>query len=180
MNLKHPPQIAKTMNVVRIDILLLLLGLISIRSQRALEQEIHLIPKGYTGVISIFFDQPQGKEKRYENGIRVYDLDSNGILVTQFSLQQGTFFKGNCKFFYVDIEGQRQLIPDPIFEDSFIDSNQIVARSGGVKSIRRSNCRVKNLKHILYYVVDSLKDNDYYPVPKYKCSDIPINVIDNE
>lgn len=48
------------------------------------EGEIFLIPENYVGTVAIFFDMPNGKPIKYEGKYRVYEINKNGILLTQF------------------------------------------------------------------------------------------------
>jgi hypothetical protein len=88
-----------------------------------MKPEIYLIPKGFTGKVNIIFNQngiPKkyqtltGKDTvyicevgtpiKYEKGTRVYEIPSDGILLTQFSDEYGFT---NRKYFYVDEQGKR-------------------------------------------------------------------------
>jgi hypothetical protein len=72
------------------------------------EPETYLIPKGFTGRIDVILDQANGLPKKYENGRRVYEIPSNGILLTQFKDEYGIV---NRQYFYVDSVGKRFSIP---------------------------------------------------------------------
>jgi hypothetical protein len=72
------------------------------------EPETYLIPKGFTGRIDVILDQANGLPKKYENGRRVYEIPSNGILLTQFKDEYGIV---NRQYFYVDSIGKRYPLP---------------------------------------------------------------------
>lgn len=72
------------------------------------ENELWIVPEGYTGWLIVVPDQKEGKEKEYENGWRVYRFPANGILVTQFRFNEGWH---ESKYFYIDKNGDRIEIP---------------------------------------------------------------------
>lgn len=53
------------------------------------ENEVVILPEGYTGYIVIIFGQEEGLQKKYENGKRVYEIPPSGILKTQFGADYG-------------------------------------------------------------------------------------------
>jgi hypothetical protein len=46
-----------------------------------------LIPKGYLGRVAVVFEQKGGEKPKYLNGRRIYEIPSNGILLTQFKAE---------------------------------------------------------------------------------------------
>jgi hypothetical protein len=76
------------------------------------EPETYLIPKGFRGRVSIIFNQKDGAPIRYENGRRIYEIPSNGILLTQFKDEYGII---NHEYYYVDSFGSRYGLP--IYQD---------------------------------------------------------------
>ncbi len=72
------------------------------------EPEIYLIPKGFTGRVSIVFNQKNGLPIKNENNSRVYEISVNGICLTQF---KPTYGITNRLYFYVDSEGNRISLP---------------------------------------------------------------------
>ena len=65
------------------------------------EDEIHLLPEGYTGSVFIIFNQPDGQKKEYEDGKRVYKIPPTGILKTQFSPNEGL---ARVNYYYINGE----------------------------------------------------------------------------
>ena len=51
--------------------------------------EVYLIPDGFRGVVYIFYDRPRGATPIDQDGIRTYQIPSNGILKTSLKLQEG-------------------------------------------------------------------------------------------
>ncbi len=76
-------------------------------------REIHLIPSGYRGPVVIAYDMPNGVPARYEDGARVFEIPSDGILRTQMETpDDGWIRPGRIRYFYVDEKGQREEIPE--------------------------------------------------------------------
>src|SRR5882672_5664979 len=75
------------------------------------EPETYWIPDGFKGKVNVIFNQSNGLAIRYENGRRVYDIPSNGILLTRFKDEYGTI---DHKYYYVDKNGNKK--PLKIFQ----------------------------------------------------------------
>jgi hypothetical protein len=87
------------------------------------DDEIFILPDGYTGVVLILHGQKHGEPKKYENGKRVYEIPSNGILKTQFSLNTGWHTPG--KYFYKD-NGKLTELPY-LFDDRDVEARRVIA-----------------------------------------------------
>jgi hypothetical protein len=74
------------------------------------DPEIHLIPEGYTGEVTIVFNAPDGAPFDVEDGARLYRIPSSGILFTQFPLNYGMGPVRKC--FLVAPNGDRREIHD--------------------------------------------------------------------
>lgn len=66
--------------------------------------EIFIIPEGYNGKVMVVFEKKNGSKPEYENNKRVYDIPVSGVLVSQFSINDGFISR---EFFYVDSLGKR-------------------------------------------------------------------------
>ena len=67
-------------------------------------EAVYLIPKGYTGPVVIFFDQPDGVTPEVENGFTVYKIPGDGFL----KVKTKAIYKINEQiFYYVDETGER-------------------------------------------------------------------------
>lgn len=64
------------------------------------EPEMHVLPKGFQGYVIIVFNDPNGQDEKYEDGFRVYEIPSNGILRTKFESQDGWIANGKLKYYY--------------------------------------------------------------------------------
>ena len=68
---------------------------------------IYLIPKGYTGDVIIFFNQPDGVIPETENGLYVYKIPEDGVLKVKTPGVKGIV---RASYFYVDKNNERQEI----------------------------------------------------------------------
>lgn len=103
------------------------------------EKKKYRIPYGFKGQVFIFFNRADGAEKKYENGFRIYDIPTNGILKTQFSPNFGYLTKGEFIYVYVDSLGNETELK-PYARDNFnVDKNEVYITAeetggGGVKN----------------------------------------------
>lgn len=75
---------------------------------RTSQAEEFLIPASYRGDIVVFFDEKCGQPPKFNAGMRQYELDQNGILITQHSVNDGLL---NRRFFVMSENGERFEIP---------------------------------------------------------------------
>ena len=66
--------------------------------------ETYLIPSKFEGKVDIIFNQTNGSKPVHENGRRVYNIPTDGILLTQFKNEEGFI---NHAYYYVDSLGNR-------------------------------------------------------------------------
>ena len=67
---------------------------------------ITLIPDGYTGPVKISLCDGKGEDEKLENGNRVYEIDTNGLLTTKFKAEFGWQFN---KYYYVNNEKRQEI-----------------------------------------------------------------------
>lgn len=67
-----------------------------------------LIPAKYSGRVAVVFNQKQGQKPKYSNGRRIYEIPSNGILLTQFEYKPGFI---DYRYFLLDDKGNKILLP---------------------------------------------------------------------
>lgn len=84
----------KMKSIVRITfILILILYVLYLLSNlvfhKSMEPEMHLIPKGYTGKVYVFFNVKGYEKIKYDNGVRIYEIPPTGILLTSSSKNTG-------------------------------------------------------------------------------------------
>lgn len=92
-------------NKIMLIYLISLVHLLALSSchQKA-EPETYLLPNGFTGRVNIILNQKEGSEMKYEDGRRVYEIPSDGILLTQFTINDGFMDR---KYYSVDGAGKR-------------------------------------------------------------------------
>jgi len=74
------------------------------------ETEIFLLPKGYQGAVYIIYNQKNGKPAKYENGSRLYEVPTEGVIPSQFGPYDGWSSFPKC--YYVESDGKsRSEIP---------------------------------------------------------------------
>ena len=96
------------------------------------DDEIYLLPKGYTGRVLVFFSRPEGQPVKYENRKRLYEISANGILKTQFDLN--TRWHRPHEFFY-GAEGSRMAIPYVDYREARDDRVQACCLGTGTAGV---------------------------------------------
>lgn len=92
-------------------IILINLFILSSCNKKA-EPETYLIPKGFTGRVNIILNQKEGSSVKYEGGRRIYEIPTDGILLTQFAVNDGILDRKYC---YIDSAGNKAELP--IYQD---------------------------------------------------------------
>jgi hypothetical protein len=132
------------------------------------EAENYYIPEGFKGRVNIIFDQSKGESSIYENGRRVYQVPTNGILLTQFKDEYGIV---DHQYYYVDGRGYKK--PLPIFryeynkdgttkwiiKDKYETGIFLDGTTGGYGS---SNIKYQE------FIVSNYATLDSFYLPKYK------------
>lgn len=72
------------------------------------EPETFLIPNDLRGEIVVFYDEPCGQLPVYRNGRRVYEISTDGVLITQFKKNHGYL---DQKFYLADSDNSEIEIP---------------------------------------------------------------------
>ncbi|MGB7070289.1 MAG: hypothetical protein WBD22_12410 [Pyrinomonadaceae bacterium] len=112
------------MKIIGLAVLALLLGVgVYVWKTEFGDDEIFILPEGYIGFVLILHDQKNGEPGKYESGKRVYEIPSNGILKTQFSLNTGWHSPG--KYFYKQ-NGKLTEIPY-LFDDRDIEARRAIS-----------------------------------------------------
>lgn len=73
-------------------------------------KDIYLIPNNYRGKVEILYGNDDGQEKESEGFWRVYRIPENGKLKTKYKLKGSSIYLYNCKYYYVDRNGNRKLL----------------------------------------------------------------------
>lgn len=76
------------------------------------EDDIYILPINYEGNVYIIHEQHDGEACKYEKGKRVYEIPSNGILKTQFDLNEDW---QNIPIVFYEENNIREKIPFELF-----------------------------------------------------------------
>jgi hypothetical protein len=90
------------------------------------EKEIHLIPAGYKGAVTIIFDCKEGNKLEYEGGTRVYRIGKDGVLKINAPSNEGVLKSGDQLFFFVDSLGNRTEIKQHKENYKSADTNDVM------------------------------------------------------
>ena len=105
------------------------------------DDEMYLIPKGYSGRVLVFFNSQNGHPVRHENRKRVYEIPPNGVLRTQFDFNEG--WTNPDEFFYYDGSGGRTPIPYVDYRDARQDRVQACCLGTGGAGVAENQPHVK-------------------------------------
>lgn len=148
--------------------LLILISMIIGCTPEAAKEKYH-IPYGFKGQVFIFFNITNGVEKKYQNGYRIYDIPTDGILKTQFKPNYG--YQVVSEYVYVYIDGSGKETPLEVRDRYYksTDSNEVFITAGsngkyGVNDeyeyetflVKSSDIQSKNLIQTNPYLMDSL------------------------
>lgn len=123
--------------------------------------KVFLIPKGYTGVLRVVYEEPCGSEILEQDGKEIYVFPENGLLILRNEFD-GTI---NHTFYYVDKGGKRTLINQSSFaeDNSFTKYEYPLVSSGSSGSIYLNDKRYsKEVQYSDFYIeVKNEDDKDY-------------------
>src|SRR5688572_24570469 len=71
------------------------------------EKEAVIVPKGYKGYIVVIFNQKNGTARITQDGKRIYEIPSNGILKTQLKANYGV--REFTEFYFDKISTENKL-----------------------------------------------------------------------
>jgi hypothetical protein len=120
------------------------------------EDEIHLLPRDFKGIVIIRFNSPNGKDKRYEDGVRVYKIPANGILDTKFKENEG--LSNLPKYYYLDGNKRTPMTKTKVYSLQF----GVAASDINNKSVIFSTYIVSDEQHVdsLYNVREKMNFAD--------------------
>ncbi len=114
-------------NKIMLTYLMGLMYLMTLSScHRKAEPETYLVPKDFIGRVNIIMNQKEGSEKKYEDGRRVYEIPTDGVLLTQFTINDGLTDR---KYYSVDGAGKRTELEVFKFEHFKKDSAGYVVKN---------------------------------------------------
>lgn len=137
------------------------------------EPETYLIPQGFTGKVNIIFNQPTGKPAKYENGRRVYEVPSNGVLLTQFKDEEGIV---NHEYYYVDSTGERTRLS--IFSDDEKEkATDVGVFRDGTVGIYGNSDDPKSLSYQEFYIANGNNLDMYFTHQYQKDFDDKVRIV---
>jgi hypothetical protein len=98
------------------------------------EPEIVIVPRGYTGYVTVIFGQKAGSEASYQDGWRVYVIPQNGVLLTQFAHNVG--WGEWPKFYYENTSPENKIRGSIALEDVPLDTVRGMAGPSGSVLVR--------------------------------------------
>lgn len=143
------------MKVLLMSILMTSLGVISNCNQSSIE--IHLLPNGYIGVVTIVYNQTNGNDIIKEGSSAIYRIPINGVLLTKEQFAQGA----KSISYYYEINGSRKKI-DYVWDkrDNTLNKDSTYIFLGSSGSAGDDNTSVKFTTYLVGhpYQMDSLAD----------------------
>lgn len=131
--------------------------------QRA-EPESYLISEGFEGKIAIVLNTINGQPKIYEQSRRIYKIDTTGILLTQFGINNGFI---NCQYFYVDSIGRRKVLRNIDDVNLTINEDEIgifQSRTG----VSYGNSGTPSSIDTQEFIISSKKNLKLFTTPEYQ------------
>ncbi len=129
------------------------------------EPETYLLPYGFKGKVNIIFNQSKGASAKYENGRRLYEIPSNGILLTQFKDEEGIV---NHEYYYIDSTGKRTELK--IFSDDEKDKikDTVGVFRDGTVGVYGNSSDPKSLSYQEFYVTNGSEIDSYFTLQYQK------------
>jgi hypothetical protein len=127
------------------------------------EPETYLVPEGFTGKVNIIFNRKEGIEKKYEDGRRIYEIPNDGILLTQFTTNDGIMDR---KYYYKNQSGELKLLKSLEADTTATDKNEIGIFLNGISGVYGNSGEPSALEYqeflvSSYNLKDSFFTDDY-------------------
>jgi len=128
--------------------MIFLSSFLMIGCNRSGEQEVVVVPKGFTGYVIIIFNQENGQPVKYDGKKRVYEVPPNGILKTQFNVNDG--LRDFTEYYYGLIAPENKLA-------SFVDVEKIpkdkkVGFMGATGTVKKNGKSTERVKFSEFYI----------------------------
>mgnify|MGYP000294121766 CR=1 FL=1 len=123
-------------------------------SRADFEPVTYLLPEGYTGPIYVVYGIQSGKEAERVDGRRIYRIPKDGILLTQYKVNEGWVGKADIRFFYQKDDEGKIAIPHKRSIQN-IDANQtdrVYAVAGSIGQFdgpQPLDCKVAYQQHFI-------------------------------
>jgi hypothetical protein len=112
------------------------------------EQEIIVAPNNFKGYIIVIFNQKEGTPIKYEGKKRVYEIPQNGILKTQFKVNDG--WREFAEYYYEKIAPENEL---PSFvEIEKVPTDTIAGFMGANGTVKKDSESEERLEFSEFYI----------------------------
>lgn len=123
-----------------------------------IKKEVFIIPKNYTGCLIVFFDQANSAPVKVKNRERIFEIPSNGVLVTSSSIN--TDWLDFPEFYYERIDPANQVPYKTNPKEIPVNGP---AASGGLSCVtQRSPSDTTELRCMVYFIGNKKQTSFYY------------------
>ncbi|KAA5536548.1 hypothetical protein F0919_02450 [Taibaiella lutea] len=122
--------------------------LISLASCMAHEPDIFILPDNFRGGILIIYNQKNGIAPQYHGKSRVYVIPKNGILKTQFLMDED--WKQLPQFYYVSINPQNEI--RYVVDTKNTPKNEVIAYGNNSGTANKDFAGKKVVEFTMYFV----------------------------
>jgi len=128
------------------------------------EPETYIISEGFVGKVNIIFNRKEGASPKYEGGRRVYEIPRDGVLISQFKINDGFI---NRNYYYKMKSGELRLLKK--FDNDSIhsrDRDEIGIFLDGISGVY-GNSGVSSALQYQEFIVSSYNLIDSFFTPAY-------------
>lgn len=112
------------------------------------EQEVLVVPKNFKGYVLVIFNQKNGQPIRYMGKKRVYEIPANGILKTQFKVNNGW---RDLTEYYVDEISHENMLPSFV-EAEKIPKDKTVGFMGETGTVKKNSKSTERVEFSEFYI----------------------------
>lgn len=132
------------------------------------EPETYIIPESFTGKVNIIFNRKERSEKKYEDGRRVYEIPTDGVLLTQFTTNDGFI---NRKYYYKSQSGELKLLQtleaDTAKANKSVNKTEVGIFLDGISGVYGNSGEPSALEY-QEFIVSSYNNIDSFFTDEYK------------
>lgn len=129
--------------------LLLMVMFVGCQARHSRSPEAYILPEGYIGAFYIIYGAANGKVGKEADGVKIYEIPSTGVLLTQAGANEGWVESDNINFYYRRANGDLVKIDDR-WVGSLSDTpenradKKLMIFGGGLGEIQRdaASCRI--------------------------------------
>lgn len=110
---KETSEIYKLAGLSLLPLFLVMIGLYIFNAYQQESADQYIVTNGYTGKVTIMYDQPNGAAVKFKGKKRVFEIPANGILQTQASHKDDW-----TEYYYLLPNGNLKRIPQSPYADN--------------------------------------------------------------